>query len=100
MQGRMVGGNRALRHSFDATTLFAPSLSLQATFNILKFSTIASLRGHKQKKCINLFVHFLCFCPLELVIMLNFNIYLMCRKLPILLFITLLEPRFHSDKNS
>ena len=76
MQGRRVGGggNRALRNSFDATTLFAPSLSIKATFDILKFSIIASLGGHKQRKWINLFIHFLCFCPLRLTIMLNFNV--------------------------
>ena len=49
MQGRRAGGNRALRHSFDATTLFARSLSLKATFNILKFSMIASLRRTQTK---------------------------------------------------
>ena len=42
---------------------------------------ITSLRGHKQKKWtnvqrkwINRFIHFLCLCPLRLVIMPNFNI--------------------------
>ena len=42
---------------------------------------ITSLRGHKQRTWINLFIHFLCMfvhffclCPLRLVIMLNFNI--------------------------
>ena len=41
---------------------------------------ITSLRGHKQKKLtniqrkwVNMFIHFLCLCPLRLVIMLNFN---------------------------
>ena len=59
MQGRRVGGggNRALRNSFDATTLFAPSLSIKATFDILKFSIIASLRGQSQTKEMNKPVH-------------------------------------------
>ena len=42
---------------------------------------ITSLRGHNQKKWtnvqrkwINRFIHFLCLCPLRLVIMPNFNI--------------------------
>ena len=56
-------------------------LGCNRPLGILKFSMIMNLRGHKQKKWtdiqrkwINMFIHFLCLCPLRLVIMLNFNI--------------------------
>ena len=55
--------------------LFPLPLHEQATFDMLKFSKIASLRGYKQRKRINMFIHFLFnLCPLRLAMMLNFNI--------------------------
>ena len=37
----------------------------KATFKILKFCMIESLGGLKRKKWINIFIHFLCLCPLR-----------------------------------
>ena len=34
----------------------------------------ARLRGHKQRKLNDMFIHFFCLCPLSLAIKLNFNI--------------------------
>ena len=44
-----------------------------ATFDILKFSLIVRLRGHKQKICINMVIQF-SLCLLSLAAKLNFNI--------------------------
>ena len=41
---------------------------------ILKFSLAARPRGHKQRKQMNMFIHFFCLCPLSLAFKLNFNI--------------------------
>ena len=44
------------------------------TFDIIKFSLAARLRGHKQRKLNDMFIHFFCLCPLGLTIKLNLNI--------------------------
>ena len=44
------------------------------TFDILKFSLVVRLRGHKQRQLNYMFIHFLCLCPLGLTLILNFNI--------------------------